>query len=359
MPRLCQAAWIFSFVLAIPVSGQQTPQPSGSLDHTQLMVFRDAQGIQKPVTSVADWKQRRADILRGMEATMGPLPGPDRRCPLNIKILEETRTEKYLRRKITYEAERGDHVPAYLLIPHKRQEPAAAMLCLHQTTRIGKGEPAGIGGKPALHYAHELAERGYICLAPDYPSFGDYPYDFNRPGEPYVSGTMKAIWNNVRAIDLLQAMPEVAPHRIGCIGHSLGGHNTLFTSAFETRIRAAVTSCGFTAFHHYYQGKLAPWAQDRYMPRVRETYGNDPDRISFDFHEVIGAIAPRAVFINAPLHDGNFENTGVRQVVAATRPVYQLFQREQVLQAVYPDCGHDFPATIRQQVFRWLDEQLK
>ncbi|MCP3695673.1 MAG: hypothetical protein GY917_25970, partial [Planctomycetaceae bacterium] len=86
MPRLCQAAWIFSFVLAIPVSGQQTPQPSGSLDHTQLMVFRDAQGIQKPVTSVADWKQRRADVLRGMEATMGPLPGPDRRCPLNIKI---------------------------------------------------------------------------------------------------------------------------------------------------------------------------------------------------------------------------------------------------------------------------------
>ena len=95
------------------------------------------------------------------------------------------------------------------------------------------------------------------------------------------------------------------------------------------------------------------------MPRVRETYGNDPDRISFDFHEVIGAIAPRAVFINAPLHDGNFANTGVRQVVAATRPVYQLFQREPVLQAVYPDCGHDFPNTIRQQVYRWLDEQLK
>ncbi len=304
-------------------------------------------------------KKRRADILRGMEATMGPLPDPSRRCPLHIKILEETRTEKYLRRKITYEAERGDHVPAYLLIPHQRQGPGAAMLCLHQTTRIGKGEPSGLGGKPALHYAHELAERGYICLAPDYPSFGDYPYDFNRPGEPYVSGTMKAIWNNVRAIDLLQAMPEVASHRIGCIGHSLGGHNTLFTSAFETRIRAAVTSCGFTAFHHYYQGKLAPWAQDRYMPRVRETYGNDPDRISFDFHEVIGAIAPRAVFINAPLHDGNFENTGVRKVVAATRPVYQLFQREPNLQAVYPDCGHDFPGTIRQQVYRWLDEQLK
>jgi tripartite-type tricarboxylate transporter receptor subunit TctC len=44
------------------------------------------------------------------------------------------------------------------------------MLCLHQTTRIGKGEPAGVGGKTDLQYARELAERGYVTLAPDYPT---------------------------------------------------------------------------------------------------------------------------------------------------------------------------------------------
>ncbi len=329
------------------------------LDHTKVMVFRTASGMVQPVRSAADWNRRRADIVRGMEATMGPLPKPKQRSPLNIKILEETRTEKYLRQKITYQAEPGDQVPAYLLIPHKLQKPAPAMLCLHQTTRIGKGEPAGLGGKPALHYAHELAERGYICLAPDYPTFGDYPYDFNRAGEPYVSGTMKAIWNNVRGIDLLQSMPNVAANRIGCIGHSLGGHNTLFTSVFEQRIQAVVTSCGFTAFHHYYKGKLAPWAQDKYMPRVREVYNNDPSRISFDFYEIIAALAPRGVFINAPLHDGNFENTGVRKVVKAAKPVFKLIGKESSLQAVYPDCGHDFPENIRQQVYQWLDEQLK
>ena len=64
------------------------------LDHTKLMVFRTATGLLKPVQSSADWSQRRTAIVRGMEATMGPLPGPKRRCPLNIKILEETRTEK-------------------------------------------------------------------------------------------------------------------------------------------------------------------------------------------------------------------------------------------------------------------------
>ena len=62
------------------------------------------------------------------------------------------------------------------------------MLCLHQTIKIGKGEPAGLGGSDHLDYAHELAQRGYVCLAPDYPSFGDYPYDFGDDG--YDSGTM-------------------------------------------------------------------------------------------------------------------------------------------------------------------------
>ncbi len=31
----------------------------------------------------------------------------------------------------------------------------------------------------------ELAERGYVCLVPDYPSFGEYPYDFKKQGSHY------------------------------------------------------------------------------------------------------------------------------------------------------------------------------
>jgi pimeloyl-ACP methyl ester carboxylesterase len=122
------------------------------------------------------------------------------------------------------------------------------MLCLHQTTRIGKDEPAGLGGRPTLHYAHELASRGYVCVAPDYPSFGDYPYDFRKASDRYASGSMKAIWNNLRALDLLETLEEVDPDRIGCIGHSLGAHNAIFTAVFDLRIRAVVSSCGFTAF---------------------------------------------------------------------------------------------------------------
>jgi len=37
---------------------------------------------------------------------------------------------------------------------------------------------------------------------------------------------MRAIWDNVRAVDLLQSMGEVDGERIGAIGHSLGGAQT-------------------------------------------------------------------------------------------------------------------------------------
>jgi len=265
---------------------------------------------------------------------------------------------KYVRRKITYVPESGDRVPAYLLLPRGEPRRRPAMLCLHQTTDIGKGEPAGLGGLGTLHYAHELAERGFVCLVPDYPSFGDYPYDFNRADEPYVSGSMKAIWNNIRGVDLLVEMPEVDAERIGVIGHSLGGHNAIFTAVFDERLKAVVTSCGFTGFQHYYGGNLQGWTSDRYMPRIREQYGNDPRRVPFDFHELIAAIAPRSVFVSAPLRDDNFELQGVREVVAAASVIYRLHGAEAKLHAEYPDAPHEFPTPVREQVYEWLLQEL-
>jgi acetyl esterase/lipase len=329
--------------------------------HTDAMTVI-SKGERQAVSSAFLAALRREHTLAGISLAMGPLPSSLRRCPLEPEVLSEVDRGAYIERRISFAAEPGDRVPALLLLPKNLQSPTPAMLCLHQTTGIGKGEPAGLGGLPNLHYAKELAEDGFVCLAPDYPSFGDYPYDFAVKGMAagYASGSMKAIWNNLRAVDLLQSLPEVDPDRIGCIGHSLGGHNSLFTAAFDQRLKAVVTSCGFTGFHDYYEGKLGGWTSDRYMPRIREVYGNDPDRVPFDFQEVLGAIAPRAVFVSAPLQDGNFDNAGVRKVMQEAARVYAVYgAAEATLRAEYPECGHDFPPEVRQQVREWLKERLR
>lgn len=293
-------------------------------DKSNLMVVLNDQGQAHPVAGVADWQVRRGHILANMQLVMGEMPLDSRRVPLDMQIEETVETPQYRRLKITYAAEAGDRVPAYLFLS-KVEGRAPAMLCLHQTTAIGKAEPAGLGGLDNLHYAQELAERGYVTLAPDYPGYGDYKIDSYALG--YVSATMKGIWNHRRALDLLQSLPEVDPERLGCIGHSLGGHNTLFLAAFDERIKVAVTSCGFNSFAKYMGGDLTGWSHAGYMPRIQERYHCDPAQMPFDFTEILGAIAPRAVFVNAPTGDSNFEISGVQDCLDAAAPVYALMAR--------------------------------
>lgn len=326
-------------------------------DKSNLLIWRDAEGKDNAVRTPDDWRKRRSHILANMQKVMGPLPGDDRKVPLDVQVADEVKGEKWTRKKLTFAVEKGDRVPAYLFIPTERKGKIPAILCLHQTTAIGKGEPAGLGGNPNLHYALHLAERGYVTLVPDYPSFGDYKYDFAK--SEFKSGSMKAIWNNMRAVDLLQALPEVDGERIGCIGHSLGGHNAMFTAAFDPRIKAIVSNCGFTSFPKYYGGKLQGWTSARYMPLIASEHGNDPKRVPFDFPEIVACFAPRAFFASSPIGDDNFEVSGVKDCIAAARPIYELLGAKEKIGANYPNCKHDFPPDVRKPAYDWLDRWLK
>lgn len=343
----------------------------------------------KDAKSPAEYALRREHIQEGMAIAMGRVPDSSRRVPLDVKVESREEMPEYTRVKVSYAAEPGDRVPALLLVPKKVKLEAnglggeianrdkattnnrgfggrlPAMLCLHPTNVDGKAQTAALVGEKTRHYGHQLAERGFVCLIPDYPSFGDYKaYDFKQkaPGseEPlYESGSMKAIWNNIRAVDLLESLGYVDIDSIGLIGHSLGGHNALFTAVFEPRIKAVVTSCGFTAFHDYYKGDLKGWTSDRYMPKIRDVYQNNPDKMPFDFPEVLAAIAPRGIYINAPLHDANFDVGGVRKCIEAAQPVFNLLEAKDKLVVEYPDCGHDFPDEVRERVYEWLKKELK
>jgi predicted dienelactone hydrolase len=295
-----------------------------------------------------------------MQTVMGSLPRPEKPVSLDVRIVQVLKLGRLTRRKIEYHTDSPERrVAAYLFLPPQEGgQRMPAVLCLHQTNNIGKQEPAGLGGKSNLQYASHLAQRGYVTLAPDYPSFGESKFDF-APSHGYRSGTMKAIYDNIRAVDLLQSLPQVDPERIGCIGHSLGGHNTMFTAAFEPRIKVMVSSCGFTRFHKYYEGKLKGWTSARYMPLIESQYGNDPNQVPFDFTEIVASFAPRPFFTSSPLHDGNFEVSGVRDVIAAAKPIYKLYGKEDNLQANYPDCEHDFPPDARELAYKFLDKHLQ
>ncbi len=327
-------------------------------DRTDLLAYVGEDGARKPIRTAEDWKLRRARILAGFEKAAGPFPGEAKRVPLDVHVEAEEDLGDVVRKKLTYAAEPGDRVPAYLLIPKGLRGRAPAVLCPHQTNPRGKEEPAGVaGGNPDMAIGLELARRGYVALAPDYPGFGEYRIDVYAMG--YESATMKGIWNHVRAVDLLQSLPEVDPERIGVAGHSLGGHNAIFAALYDGRLKAVATSCGFTAFSKYYGGDLTGWSHKGYMPRIASVYGKDPARMPFDFPELLAALAPRPVFINAPLRDENFDVSGVDDCIRAARPVYDLLGSPESFTVLHPDVEHAFPRAEREAAWRFFDRVLR
>lgn len=341
--------------LAVVVSRAQAEEKLPAYpNHQDLTYYLDSAGKKQPIKTVADWEQRRRHILLGLQAAMGPLPGNDKRSPLDVKVVEEVKVGQLVRRKLTFQSEMGNRVPAYLLMPAPDGKKRPAILVLQQTTKMGKNEPVGLAGRENMHVALHLAQRGFVTLCPDYPSFGEYAYDF-KTKKDYASGTMKAIWDNIRAVDLLQSLPEVDPERIGGIGHSLGGHNTMFTGAFEPRLKALVSSCGYCRFH---KDDVPSWTGLVYMPRIASIYKNSADLMPFDFPEIIGTFAPRPFMTVAAVKDDDFDVVGVKESVEMARPVYALFGKPDNLQEFYPEGKHDFPPEARKKAYEFLEKHL-
>ncbi len=140
------------------------------------------------------------------------------------------------------------------------------------------------------------------------------------------------------------------------IGHSLGGHNAIFTALFDERLRAVVSSCGFCRFH---KDDVASWTGPRYMPRIAAEFGNYADRLPFDFPELIAAIAPRAFFASAAQKDAYFDVAGVRETMDAASPIYERLGAKDRLQAYYPNCEHGFPEDARTRSYQFLDQMLQ
>jgi hypothetical protein len=339
-----------------------------SFQKSDLLFYIDSKGKKRPVTTLAEWEIKRRQIIERMQLAMGKLPSMRNLPAMNIQVIDELKEENYTRQNIVFTVAPNEKVPAYLYVPFQKGKPGKlpAMLALHPTGALGKKIADGQGPLANRAYAKELAQRGYVVIAPDYPSFGDMK-DYNFNTDRYQSGTMKNIFDNFRCVDLLQSRADVDANRIGVIGHSLGGHNAIFSGAFDQRLKVIVSSCGWTLMDYYnagkevtekYGGALGPWAQERYMPLIRDKYHLDPKQIPFDFDEVIATLAPRAFFSNSPLNDSNFNVDGVRKGIAKVSEVYNFLKAKDKLEVRYPESTHDFPPEVRFESYRFIDKIL-
>ena len=360
---------VLSALCAGSLASAQQPQ---RLNHADLSVYRDAAGALQAIRKPEDWQLRRQQIVQGMQEAMGPLPQRNTALPFDVQVVAEVKIGAVRRVTLTIAVDSPtDRLSLDLYLPAALAESVtgqnlttatgkktAAMLALHPTGDAGKRIVAGEAGRPGRQYGIELAQRGYVVAAPDYPSFGDLKsYDF--AADAYQSGTMKGIVNHLRCTDFLVSLGFVDAARMGVIGHSLGGHNAIFHAVFDERMQAIVSSCGWCPFGDYYGGNVTGWTSDRYMPLLKTKYGLQVSDLPFDFYELTAALAPRTFVSVSPVADSNFDVSGVQKAIPVAGSIYALLGAREKLVLMTPDCGHDFPADIRMQVYRILDQTLQ
>ena len=281
------------------------------------------------------------------------------RCALGPKVTERVHLPGIVREKVSYAVEPGERVSAYLFIP-EGAEPRPAILCIHQHHRefhLGKSEPAGLAGNPEQFYALELARRGYVTFAPDalcfeerqHPTLQGQDYERFEATRRLTEGSClqaKMLWDLRRGLDYLAARKEVDARRIGCLGHSLGGQETLFLSAVERRVAVGVSSCGFSSYRALFDGAI----NHNFAAYV-------PGLLRFgDLASVLGLVAPRPFLALAGIADPIFPLAGVRATVRGAQPAYGP-ARDRLRLTVVPG-GHAFSALMREAAVGWLDRWL-
>ena len=354
-----------------PITGEQAGK-------AELIYLHERRG--RPITA-AEWGARREAIGRVLTAFLGT--PPKARPPLAPEVLEEADLGSYTRRRLTFQAEPGEHVPAYLLIPKNIRGRLPAVLCPHQTTQAGKKEPVGLAGDPSLHTALHLVERGYVTLTWDALCFGErhdpasghygdaIPFYRRHPRWSLLG---KMVWDASRAVDYLETLDFVDPSRVGSVGHSHGGITTLFTTALDGRVRAGASNCGFDTFR--IDGNTWRWSHaTALIPRLgfyvsspyinMDFYRAVPDSevvaTPFDMHEVLALAAPRALLLSSSDADFVFPNGGwsARQSLARVEPVYRLLNAGDRIGSHFFSGGHNFPPEASSRAYEWLGRWLR
>lgn len=322
----------------------QTPpanMPPGAPKLSPLLV--DAAG--RPITTAGAWQARRAELKERWLDFLGRFP--EERPPVKLKVLEEDRPAGVVRQLVQYESEPGLPVEGYLLFPEKVDGRLPGVLVLHSTAEITIRQPAGLDGPESHHLALKLARRGSVTFAPrcflwQYRKTG-YPDAVRWLAErrPGVRGLAKMLYDARRGVDVLQSLPFVDPERVGCIGHSLGGKESLFAAAFDERIKATVSSEGGIGLG--YCNWDAPW----YLgPEIRKP------GFPLENHQVLALVPPRAFLqLAGDATDGDKS----WPFIAAVLPIYDLLGAPRRAGLFNHHQGHAIPPQATERAFEWLE----
>ncbi len=299
----------------------------------EAMYAREPRQFAIPATdNLVEWNAWQIAFRSRLRERLGGFP--HERTPLNVTTAPPTEHAGYRRMYLEFESSPGVTVPAWLLMPAEQNDPAPAVIAVHGHG-YGMDDLVGINADgtertapQGYHqdFAVALCRRGMVVIAPEMRGFGRRREAKDRADAPNTSSCHEAawwgimlgkpllgsrVWDTLRALDLLQSLPEVDPLRIGIMGGSGGGAVTLFAAALEPQLRASVISSYFCTFK---DSILAlKHCSCNYVPGLLQ---------DAEMYDIAALIAPRPLLIEAGTDDPIFPLRGVLQAYDRVHAAY-------------------------------------
>ncbi|MCW4020976.1 MAG: alpha/beta hydrolase family protein [Candidatus Bathyarchaeota archaeon] len=295
------------------------------------------------------WKETLKSKIKEL---LGDFPEP---APLDPQLLSTEETDRFVREKWLIQSEQDCWVPLYLLRPREGKGRKPAVLCAHGHGPFGKDSVAGVHFNKAdrkaeilrnnYNYGKQMAEAGFVTVAPDWRSFGER-IAYNNPhsgrdicnvhflqhlilGRTLLGAN---IFDGMRVIDFLLTRKEVDPDRIGCMGLSFGGTMTTYLALLDDRVKAADIICYATTTEHYAVSRLN-FCGSQLVPFLYK-YADVPD--------VIAAIAPKPLLIESGASDTCFWIHSALEAHETVRKAYKVSGHPETLWIEVFPGGHGF-----------------
>ncbi|MGI8991395.1 MAG: alpha/beta hydrolase family protein [Bryobacteraceae bacterium] len=278
-------------------------------------------------------KELRAKVTE----LLGGFPSRAALSNLRPQTLEKRDFPNYTREKFVFESKPGAMVLGYLLMPKSVKTPAPAVICVPGHGR-GVDDIVGIDDRgndrtDKAGYQHDFAiqaaEHGMAAVAIEPMAFGCRRDEKTRKKglttsacQPVAGAALLLgqtmigwrVWDVMRTIDWIETRPELDATRVGCMGISGGGTVTLFSSALEPRIKAAMVS----GYLNTFRDSILSLSHciDNYIPGILNWA---------EMHDIAGLIAPRPLAVESGERDPIFPIAASRKSFARVKQIYDVF----------------------------------
>ncbi len=256
----------------------------------------------------------------------------------------------------------GNYVAGDLYFPtnaDKSDRKLPAVVWLHPVS-VSHGYCAGYKRGENPHLA--LARLGCAVFAFDQIGNGTRVEEVRNFYARYPKWSLlgKQVEDTLAAVEALGKVEFIDAKRIWLLGYGTGGMTALHAAALGESIAGVVSVAGFTPMRtdtpEKGTGGVARWSV--WMPLLPKlgVFAGHESRIPYDYHEVLGLIAPRPALVFAPKVDYQATVKDLKHCVEEAGGVYGLYVAKEALRFEELDDYNHFSPETQNAVFERLKQ---